>query len=76
MAKKERDQQKKERLYTFDEMAKMLQVDRRTLIEWVQYHKIPHVRINNDYVRFRMSDIAAWVQKRNTPQQKEKFNIK
>jgi len=73
---REQETTKKEKLYTFDEMAKMLQVDRRTLMEWVQYHKIPHVRINNDYVRFRMSEIAAWVQKKNKEQKKDKFNFK
>jgi excisionase family DNA binding protein len=66
----------KERLYTFEEMSKILQVDTRTLMEWVQYHKIPHVRINNDYVRFRMSDIAKWVQKKNElPQKRDKFSF-
>jgi len=69
------DKVEREKLYTFDEMCQMLQLDRRTLYEWVQYHKIPYVRVNEELVRFRLSDIAQWVKSKNT-QPRKKYQIR
>ena len=42
MALRRREKEKKrEKLYTIDEMAALLEVDRRKLVEWVQYRRIP-----------------------------------
>lgn len=75
MAKNKQEPVKKEKMYTFQEMCQILQVDRRTLLEWVQYHKIPYVRVNEELVRFRMSDIEKWVVEKHKGQ-KSKFQIK
>ncbi len=60
----------KERLFTIDEMAKILQVEKRILVEWIQYRRIPYVMVDGRYVRFRISDIAKWVREKNKPAQK------
>ncbi|HOY61772.1 MAG: Helix-turn-helix domain protein [bacterium ADurb.Bin236] len=69
MARK-KNEPPKERLYSIPEMSKMIQVDERTLVEWVQYRRIPHVRVDNKLVRFKLSDIAKWVRDKNKPLQK------
>ncbi|GEM_PF-1664888 len=69
MARK-KNEPPKERLYSIPEMSKMIQVDERTLVEWVQYRRIPHVRVDNKLVRFKLSDIAKWVRDKNKPPQK------
>jgi excisionase family DNA binding protein len=66
MAKKKTEPQK-EKLYTVDEMCKLLQIDRRNLVEWVQYRRIPYVLVNGESVRFKLSDIATWVKHKNKP---------
>ena len=55
---------KKEKLFTLDEMAALLKVDRRLLVEWVQYRRIPYVLVGGGHIRFRISDIADWVESR------------
>ncbi len=72
MALKRKKEPPKEKLYTFDEMRTILQVDRRRLMEWVQYRKIPHVRIKGQ-VRFKMSEIAQWMMEKKKPPQKFSF---
>ncbi len=69
MAKKIKEPPK-ERLFTVEEMAKVLQVDKRTLVEWVQFRRIPYVKVDGRFVRFRLSDIAKWVREKNRPQHK------
>ncbi|MFA6448544.1 MAG: helix-turn-helix domain-containing protein [bacterium] len=64
MAKKKKEPPR-ERLFTTDEMAKILQVEKRVLVEWVQYRRIPHVIIDGRNVRFKLSDIAKWVRDKN-----------
>lgn len=75
MARNKEEAVKKEKMYTFEEMCQILQVDRRTLLEWVQYHKIPYVRVNEEHVRFRMSEIEQWVVAKHKSK-KTKFQIK
>lgn len=77
MAKRQEENipQEKEKMYSFQEMCQILQVDRRTLLEWVQYHRIPYVRVNEKLVRFRMSDIEKWVVEKNK-HKKQKFQFK
>jgi excisionase family DNA binding protein len=60
----------KERLFTMEEMANILQVEKRMLVEWVQYRRIPYVMVDGSLIRFRMSDIAKWVKDKNRPIQK------
>jgi excisionase family DNA binding protein len=57
-------EEEKERLFTVDEMCKLLQVDKRTMCDWIQYRKIPYVRLDKKFIRFRMSDIVKWVQRK------------
>jgi excisionase family DNA binding protein len=57
-------QEKREKLYTIDEMSALLQVERRKIVEWVQYRRIPYVLVAGEKIRFRISDIAEWVESR------------
>ncbi|HOO56870.1 MAG TPA: helix-turn-helix domain-containing protein [bacterium] len=63
----------KEKLYNIDDMAKLLNVDKRILVEWVQYRRIPYVLVNGELIRFRLSEIAKWVKHKNKPE--EKFHL-
>lgn len=65
----------KEKLYTIDEMAALLEVEKRTLVEWVQYRRIPYIVVNNELVRFRISDIVEWV-KSKKKESRQKFQIR
>lgn len=65
--RRKKQQQKKEKLYTVDEMAALLKVDRRHIVEWVQYRRIPFVLLDGKSVRFRISDIVKWVETRAEP---------
>jgi excisionase family DNA binding protein len=53
----------KEKLITIKEMAVLMKVDERTLIEWVQHRRIPYVLVDKKFIRFRLSDIADWINK-------------
>lgn len=55
----------KEKLLTIKELAKLMKVDKRTLIEWVQYRRIPYVLVDKKFIRFRLSDIADWINKKH-----------
>jgi excisionase family DNA binding protein len=67
-------EQEKERLFTLEEMCTLLKVDRRTMFDWVQYRKIPYVKVDGKLVRFRMSEVAEWVQ-RNQRAHRAKFHF-
>jgi len=63
VARKAVEKPQREKLYTIEEMAALLQVEKRTLVEWVQYRRIPYVKVDGTMVRFRVSDIVQWVKK-------------
>jgi excisionase family DNA binding protein len=53
------------RLLKTDEVAEMTGLSRETLAQWRWLKKeIPYVRLGKKYVRYRESDIAAWLAKR------------
>ena len=51
-----------EELYTYDEVSSMLKVSKNTLYFWVAQGVIPHVRLGPRTVRFRRSELHAWLQ--------------
>ncbi len=65
----------REKLYTIEEMAALLNVDKRKLVEWVQHRRIPYVKVNRELIRFRISEIVEWVKNRKTAEHK-KFEIR
>ena len=58
----------KQKLLTIKEMAMLMKVDQRTLVEWVQYRRIPYVLVDKKFIRFRLSDIADWINKKQLQQ--------
>ena len=75
--KKQVEKPHREKLYTIDEMASMLKVEKRTLVEWVQHRRIPYVRVDEKLIRFRVSDIVQWVKKnRQQSGHVEKFSLR
>lgn len=50
-----------EKLLTIDEVAQMLQVSRSAIYKNMSAGTIPYLRINKRIVRFRPSDIQAWL---------------
>lgn len=55
-----------EPLWDVKTLCRHLGVARSTVYEWVQIGFIPHVRMGG-VVRFRPSDIGAWVNKQASP---------
>lgn len=66
----------REKLYTIEEMAALLNVDKRKLVEWVQHRRIPYVKVNNELIRFRVSEIVEWVKKKQNAKKKQTFEIR
>ena len=64
-----KEKPKKENLLTLKEMAMLMKVEERTLVEWVQYRKIPYILVNKQLIRFRLSDIADWINKKQLQNQ-------
>lgn len=52
-----------EGLFTPDEVARILKVDKRTIYYWIEKGTIPYVRINKKVVRFRPIDVEEFIQK-------------
>lgn len=76
MFKKKSEEEKHEKLFTIDEMAALLDVEKRQLVEWVQYRRIPYVKVNNTQVRFRVSDIAEWVKESHKKLNRPKVSLR
>lgn len=74
--KKKQKEEKHEKLFTVDEMAALLDVEKRQLVEWVQYRRIPYVKVNNTQIRFRVSDIAEWVKESQKKFIRPKFSLR
>lgn len=54
-------------LLTYAETAELLGVKRVTLYSMVSRHELPHVRLGPRLVRFRRSELAAWIAKCAVP---------
>jgi excisionase family DNA binding protein len=48
-------------LMTSSEVAQLLQVEEGTVKQWVKAQRIPVVRLSSRCLRFRRSDIDAWL---------------
>jgi excisionase family DNA binding protein len=48
-------------LLTYDEIAARLHVKKTVVRKWVERRQIPHLRIGNRTVRFRVAEIEAWL---------------
>ena len=56
------------RLLTGREVADQLGVSVKTILRWAGSGELPAIRLSNRAIRFRESEIDAWVQARATPQ--------
>jgi excisionase family DNA binding protein len=70
--RRDKNNELREKLYTPKEIADLLNVETRTIVEWVQYRRIPFVRVNNELIRFRISDIVDWVKSRQQAESRPK----
>lgn len=68
-------EEKPERLFSLEEISKILEIDKAEINRLVQFHKIPFHRIDNKYVRFKMSELVVWVKKHHQPKDKFKFKV-
>ena len=50
-----------EALVGYDEAARLLGVARNTVYFWVHTRRVPHVRLGPRCVRFRPSELRAWI---------------
>lgn len=50
-----------EELLTINEVSKILKLSPRTLYNLISLAKIPHIKLSGRAVRFRPSDIEAWL---------------
>ncbi|MEM7827735.1 MAG: helix-turn-helix domain-containing protein [Candidatus Aenigmatarchaeota archaeon] len=60
-----------EKLLTAKEVAQMLQLSRSAIYKSMRTGDIPYVRLTQKLVRFRISDIQAWLDKKLHNKQKE-----
>jgi excisionase family DNA binding protein len=51
-----------ERLMTAQEVSELVSVSRSTILDWHQAGVIPSYRLNGRAVRFRSSEIEAWLE--------------
>ncbi len=58
-----------ERLLTAKEVAPLLGVGVSTVYEWQRKGLIPYIRLPGHGVRFRASDLQAWIESRLIPSQ-------
>ena len=49
----------------YDELSTLLKVKKGTLYHWVYRKKIPFIRLSERVVRFRLSEITAWLNDRS-----------
>lgn len=52
-----------QKLMTVEEVSDLLSVKKSTIYQWTHIGFIPHIKLGNK-VRFRESDIEAWLEKR------------
>lgn len=71
-----KQKEKKERLLNIKEMAALLKIDDRTIVEWVQYRRIPFVRVDGELIRFRVSDIAKWIEEKQKKKRPAHYTIR
>jgi excisionase family DNA binding protein len=55
---------KLERLITIQELSQIIAIKVPTIYRWVHEEYIPHLKINH-LVRFKESEIAEWIEKKN-----------
>jgi len=51
----------------YNQLAEEFNIKKGTLHCWVHQHKIPHVRLGPRFVRFRRSEIEAWMREKDVP---------
>lgn len=56
-----------ERLYTSTDVAKLCQVDTKTIHNWVDRGHIPSFRTPGRHLRFRLADVEAFLRKHGYP---------
>jgi len=53
-------------LLTEDELATFLSIEPRTLRVWRYNRALPHLKITSRIIRYRKSDIEAWLERART----------
>lgn len=58
-----------DRLLTAAEVAELLGFSAATILDWAEAGKLPHFKINGRALRFRESEVEAWLeQQRRRPE--------
>jgi excisionase family DNA binding protein len=53
-----------DRMLGYPELEALIRIPRGTLYCWVHQRAIPHVRLGPRLVRFRLSEVVAWLDQR------------
>jgi excisionase family DNA binding protein len=53
-----------EELLTAKELAQILKLKLSTIYAWTHTGMIPHIKISRNCIRFRLSDVLAWLEER------------
>lgn len=56
-----------EPLLTYRQAAALIGLPVNSLYQLVHHRRIPHVRLGRRFVRFKRSDLAAWIDDRRVP---------
>jgi excisionase family DNA binding protein len=59
-------------LLTIQQLSELTGFSKGTLYHWVSQHRIPVVRLSSRCIRFRRSDIDAWLQEQFVPAMSDK----
>lgn len=49
------------KLLTAEDVSKLLSIELSTLYNWTYRKKIPHIKLSNKLLRFRLSEIESWI---------------
>jgi excisionase family DNA binding protein len=62
-----------EKFLSIDELAAMLGIAKATIYSWTHKKTIPHIKLSRRLLKFRESDILAWIERRsNNPYEEKK----
>ena len=54
-----------EKLLDIDDVSEMLGVTKATIYSWTSQNKIPHVKLSKRLLKFRATEIMAWIAARS-----------
>ena len=64
-----------DRLITIEELVEKLSVSKATIYAWTSRGRIPHVKVGSRLIRFRESEIIAWLDSQESKKTSAPFHF-